>query len=52
MRYFYLGAGGEYELRLSCSYLTPAKIEEGVSRLSRLIKAELEQRQARALQAG
>lgn len=52
MRYFYLGAGGEYELRLSCSYLTPAKIEEGVSRLARLIKAELEQQHTRALKAG
>jgi (S)-3,5-dihydroxyphenylglycine transaminase len=52
MRYFYLGTGGEYELRLSCSYLTPEKIEEGVSRLARLIKSALEQRNARALQAG
>jgi (S)-3,5-dihydroxyphenylglycine transaminase len=51
MRYFYLGAGGEHELRLSCSYLTPAKIEEGVSRLARLIKAALERQSARALHA-
>jgi (S)-3,5-dihydroxyphenylglycine transaminase len=43
MRYFYLGTGGENELRLSCSYLTPAKIDEGVSRLARLIKAAVEQ---------
>lgn len=49
MRYFYLGTGGEHELRLSCSYLTPEKIEEGVSRLSRLIKKSvLEQQPARA----
>lgn len=48
MRYFYLGAGGENELRLSCSYLTPAKIEEGVSRLAKLIQAALEQWNARA----
>ncbi|HZH13429.1 MAG TPA: PLP-dependent aminotransferase family protein [Archangium sp.] len=52
MRYFYLGTGGEYELRLSCSYLTPAKIEEGVSRLARLIKSVVEERDARALEAG
>jgi (S)-3,5-dihydroxyphenylglycine transaminase len=52
MRYFYLDAGGEYELRLSISYLTPEKIEEGVSRLARLIKSELEQRNTRVLQAG
>jgi|SRR6218665_1576923 len=44
MRYFYLGAGGEHELRLSCSYLTPAKIEEGVSRLASLIRAVMEER--------
>lgn len=50
MRYFYLGAGGEYELRLSCSYLTPEQIREGVSRLAAQIKAELEQRHARAVQ--
>ncbi|MFP2905683.1 PLP-dependent aminotransferase family protein [Pyxidicoccus sp. 3LFB2] len=52
MRYFYLGAGGENELRLSCSYLTPEKIEEGISRLARLIHAALEQQPARALSAG
>jgi (S)-3,5-dihydroxyphenylglycine transaminase len=52
MRYFYLGAGGENELRLSCSYLTPAKIEEGVARLARLIKTVVEQQPARALHAG
>jgi (S)-3,5-dihydroxyphenylglycine transaminase len=51
MRYFYLGTGGENELRLSCSYLTPARIEEGVSRLARLIKAAVEQQLVRALQA-
>jgi len=38
MRYFYLGSGGERQLRLSCSYLTPDQIEEGVSRLARLVK--------------
>ncbi len=39
MRYFYFGAGGEREIRLSCSYLSVEDIDEGVSRLSRLIKA-------------
>ena len=38
MRYFYLGAGGERELRLSFSSLTPARIEEGLARLAGLIK--------------
>ncbi|NNC05785.1 PLP-dependent aminotransferase family protein [Corallococcus exiguus] len=52
MRYFYLGSGGETELRLSCSYLTPAEIEEGISRLARLIRSALEQQPARALSVG
>lgn len=34
MSHFYLGPGGERELRLSCSYLDPAQIEEGVARLA------------------
>lgn len=52
MRYFYLGAGGEHELRLSCSYLTPEKIEEGVARLSRLIKKAVLERQPTRAQVG
>ncbi|WP_310723156.1 PLP-dependent aminotransferase family protein [Streptomyces sp. N2A] len=34
MSYFYLGDGGERQLRLSASYLTPERIEEGVRRLA------------------
>jgi (S)-3,5-dihydroxyphenylglycine transaminase len=52
MRYFYLGTGGEHELRLSCSYLTPTRIEEGISRLARLIKSAVEQRQAARSERG
>jgi (S)-3,5-dihydroxyphenylglycine transaminase len=37
MRFFYLGAGGSHAIRLSCSALTPAQIEEGVRRFARLI---------------
>lgn len=33
MSYFYLGDGGERQIRLSASYLTPDQIEEGVRRL-------------------
>ncbi|RYZ38249.1 MAG: PLP-dependent aminotransferase family protein [Myxococcaceae bacterium] len=53
MRYFYLGTGGEHELRLSCSYLTPERIEEGIARLARhLQKAVLERQPARQTRAG
>jgi len=34
MNGFYPGGGGEHRLRLSCSYLTPEQIEEGVRRLT------------------
>ncbi|MEU5541869.1 PLP-dependent aminotransferase family protein [Streptomyces sioyaensis] len=34
MSYFYLGDGGERQIRLSASYLTPDQIEEGVRRLA------------------
>lgn len=34
MSMFYIGGGGERELRLSCSYLPLAKIEEGVKRFA------------------
>ncbi|MDQ7910890.1 PLP-dependent aminotransferase family protein [Phytohabitans sp. ZYX-F-186] len=33
MSYFYAGAGGERQIRLSCSYLDPGEIDEGVRRL-------------------
>jgi (S)-3,5-dihydroxyphenylglycine transaminase len=37
MSYFYVDGGGERQIRLSCSYLTPAQIEEGVRRLAAFI---------------
>ena len=37
MRHFYVGAGGDHEMRLSCSALAPADIEEGLDRLTALI---------------
>ncbi|WP_433615674.1 PLP-dependent aminotransferase family protein [Dactylosporangium sp. CA-139114] len=37
MRFFYVGGGGERALRLSCSALEPARIEEGVRRLAALL---------------
>lgn len=40
MAYFYPQGGGEYSLRLSVSYLTPAEITDGVGRLARFIKAQ------------
>jgi (S)-3,5-dihydroxyphenylglycine transaminase len=40
MRYFYPWGGGEHGLRLSISYLTPAEIDEGTTRLARFIEAE------------
>jgi (S)-3,5-dihydroxyphenylglycine transaminase len=37
MSFFYTGGEGSHSLRLSCSYLDRAQIEEGVRRLARLI---------------
>ncbi|OLB80355.1 MAG: GntR family transcriptional regulator [Actinobacteria bacterium 13_2_20CM_2_71_6] len=37
MSFFYTGGGGTHAIRLSCSWLEPVQIEEGVRRLSRLI---------------
>ncbi|MFE4174488.1 PLP-dependent aminotransferase family protein [Streptomyces sp. NPDC056909] len=39
MSHFYLGDGGDRELRLACSYLDPDTIEEGVVRLTRFLHA-------------
>ena len=40
MSYFHLdGGGGRHEIRLSCSYLDPARIREGVRRLSEFVAA-------------
>lgn len=40
MAYFYPGGGGEQQMRLSFSGLTPARIREGVGRLAEFIAAE------------
>lgn len=39
MRFFYLDGGGERALRLSCSAVSPAQIEEGVRRLAAFLAA-------------
>lgn len=39
MRSFYLDGGGTRELRLSCSYVEPAAIDEGVDRLAAFIRS-------------
>jgi (S)-3,5-dihydroxyphenylglycine transaminase len=44
MRYFYIDGGGERAMRLSCSYLAPTRIEEGIQRLARLIVDRIEGR--------
>jgi (S)-3,5-dihydroxyphenylglycine transaminase len=38
MRYFCLNRSGDYQLRLSCSYLTGEQIEEGVRRLAAFLR--------------
>ena len=38
MVHFYLGGVSSHELRLSCSYLTPAQIEEGARRLGAFVE--------------
>lgn len=42
MAEFYPGGGGEYRLRLSCSYLTPEQITEGVRRLTDFVLATVD----------
>ena len=42
MRYFYPSGGGDRMIRLSTSYLTPAEIDEGITRLVAFIEAETE----------
>ncbi len=37
MSFFYVDGGGTHAIRLSCSALEPALIEEGVTRLAALI---------------
>lgn len=38
---FYLDGGGTRELRLSCSYVRPAEIDEGVRRLGAFVRSRL-----------
>jgi len=38
MSSFYVNNGGTHELRLSCSYLTPPQIEEGIDRLAAFLQ--------------
>ncbi|ADB33176.1 putative transcriptional regulator, GntR family [Kribbella flavida DSM 17836] len=38
MRYFSLGDGGNRQLRLACSSLDPEQIDEGVSRLAKVVR--------------
>jgi (S)-3,5-dihydroxyphenylglycine transaminase len=40
MSQFYLDGAGDFQLRLSCSYLDPETIEEGVQRLAAFLKKE------------
>ncbi|WP_432251171.1 hypothetical protein [Streptomyces sp. HNM1019] len=40
MRQFYLDQAGDHQLRLSCSYLDPERIEEGVRRLTAFLSEE------------
>jgi (S)-3,5-dihydroxyphenylglycine transaminase len=39
MSFFYPGGGGEHAIRLACSALDPDQIDEGVTRLARLVRA-------------
>jgi (S)-3,5-dihydroxyphenylglycine transaminase len=48
MSYFYPEGGGEHHLRLSCSYLNPADIDEGVARLASFITTNRPPHTARA----
>lgn len=41
MSNFYVGHAGDNQIRLSCSYLTPDNIQEGVRRLVRFLEDEL-----------
>lgn len=47
MSYFYTHGGGERQIRLSVSYITPEQVEEGISRLAHMIKDQLQGRAVR-----
>ena len=38
---FYLDGGGRHQLRLSCSYVEPDRLAEGVRRLAAFVDAEV-----------
>jgi (S)-3,5-dihydroxyphenylglycine transaminase len=42
MREFYLGAGGEREIRLSFSYLEPGEVATGIARLAGFVRTRIE----------
>jgi (S)-3,5-dihydroxyphenylglycine transaminase len=46
MRHFYDGDGGENQLRLSVSVVTPHQIDSGLDRLQALVRSRVEQTQA------
>ena len=52
MRYFYLGSGGERQLRLSFSGLEPGEIDAGVDRLAGLVRRKCGVASAGALASG
>lgn len=52
MRHFFLHGGGQRQLRLSCSYLTPEQIDEGARRLGRFLRDPRVQAGARQGAAG
>ncbi|MGW1774920.1 aminotransferase-like domain-containing protein [Streptomyces sp. NPDC002104] len=41
MEQFYAGGAGDHQIRLSCSYLDPREIEEGVRRLAAFLTKEI-----------
>lgn len=41
MEHFYAGGGGDRQIRLSCSYLDPREIDEGVRRLAAFLTKEI-----------
>jgi len=41
MSFFYTDGGGAHAIRLSCSWLEPVHIAEGVRRIARLISAHI-----------
>ena len=44
MRYFFLGEGGEQQMRLSFSGMTESDIAVGVERLARLVRRKTDHR--------